>query len=98
MKKTIIGALTLLFLYACAHVQEPVTDKCDVLPVPQSVELTSDRFAFDGDVALEIIAGDEDKRILTDYLAASPLAFAEKGGKKFTLEIAAVEGDRKSVV
>ena len=60
MKKTIIGALTLLFLYACAHVQEPVTDKCDVLPVPQSVELTSDRFAFDGDVALEIIAGDED--------------------------------------
>ena len=92
MKKTIIGAFTLLFLYACAHVQEPVTDKCDVLPVPQSVELTSDRFAFDGDVALEIIAGDEDKRILTDYLSASPLAFAEKGDKSLTLEVAAVEG------
>ena len=70
MKKTIIGALTLLFLYACAHVQEPVTDKCDVLPVPKSVELTSDRFAFDGDVALEIVAGDDDKRALTDYLLA----------------------------
>ena len=92
MKKTIIGALTLLFLYACAHVQKPVTDKCDVLPVPQSVELTSDRFAFDSDVALEIIAGDEDKRILTDYLSASPLAFAEKGDKSLTLEVAAVEG------
>ena len=92
MKKTIIGALTLLFLYACAHVQKPVTDKCDVLPVPQSVELTSDRFAFDSDVALEIIAGDEDKRILTDYLTASPLAFSENGDKSLTLEVAAVEG------
>ena len=92
MKKAITGALTLLLFYACAHVQEPVTDKCDVLPVPQSVELTSDRFAFDSDVALEIVAGDDDKRTLTDYLAASPLTFAEKGGKKFTLEVAAVEG------
>lgn len=92
MKKAITGALALLFFFACAHVQEPITDNCDVLPIPHSVELTSDRFAFDGDVALEIVAGDEDKRILNDYLEASPLAFAEKGGKSLTLEIAAVEG------
>lgn len=92
MKKAITGALALLFFSACAHVQEPITENCDVLPIPHSVELTSDRFAFDGDVALEIVAGDEDKRILNDYLEASPLAFAEKGGKSLTLEIAAVEG------
>ena len=78
MKKAITGALALLFFYACAHVQEHITDNCDVLPIPHSVELTSDRFAFDGDVALEIVAGDEDKRILNDYLEASPLAFAGK--------------------
>ena len=92
MKKAITGALTLLLFYACAHVQEPVADKCDVLPVPKSVELTSDRFAFDGDVALEIVAGDDDKRTLTDYLTASPLAFSENGDKSLTLEVAAVEG------
>ena len=92
MKKAITGALALLFFYACAHVQEHITDNCDVLPIPHSVELTSDRFAFDGDVALEIVAGEEDKRILNDYLEASPLAFAGKGSKSLTLEIAAVEG------
>ena len=92
MKKAITGALALLFFYACAHVQEPITNNCDVLPIPHSVELTSDRFAFDGDVALEIVADDEDKRILNDYLEASPLAFAGKGSKRLTLEIAAVEG------
>ena len=92
MKKAITGALALLFFFACAHVQEPITDNCDVLPIPHSVELTSDRFAFDGDVALEIVAGEEDKRILNDYLEASPLAFAGKGSKSLTLEIAAVEG------
>ena len=92
MKKTITGALALLFFYACAHVQEPITNNCDVLPIPHSVELTSDRFAFDGDVALEIVAGDDDKRTLTDYLTASPLAFSENGDKSLTLEVAAVEG------
>ncbi|MBE6295467.1 MAG: beta-N-acetylhexosaminidase [Bacteroidales bacterium] len=92
MKKAITGALALLFFFACAHVQEHITDKCDVLPAPQSVELTSDHFAFDGDVALEIVAGDDDKRTLTDYLTASPLAFSENGDKSLTLEVAAVEG------
>ena len=92
MKKTITGALALLFFYACAHVQEPITNNCDVLPIPHSVELTSDRFAFDGDVTLEIVAGDDDKRTLTDYLTASPLAFSENGDKSLTLEVAAVEG------
>ena len=91
MKKTLISALTLLFFCACAHVQETVTDKCDVLPVPQSVELKSDRFVFDGNVALEIVAGDEDKRILTEFLAASPLTFTEDGNRRLTLEVAAVE-------
>ena len=92
MKKTLISALALLFFCACAHVQEPATVACDLLPMPQSVELQGDRFAFDGNVSLEIAAGEEDNRILTAYLSESPLAFSADGKKSLKLEVAAVEG------
>ena len=92
MRKTIISALALLFFCACAHVQEPATVACDLLPMPQSVELQSGRFAFDGNVSLEIAAGEEGNRILTAYLAESPLAFSADGKKSLKLEVAAVEG------
>ena len=92
MKKTLISALALLFFCACAHVQEPATVACDLLPMPQSVELQGGRFAFDGNVSLEIAAGEEDNRILTAYLAESPLAFSADGKKSLKLEVAAVEG------
>ena len=92
MKKTLISALALLFFCACAHVQEPVTVACDLLPMPQSVELQGGRFAFDGNVSLEIAAGEEDNRILTAYLSESPLAFSADGKKSLKLEVAAVEG------
>ena len=92
MRKTIISALALLFFCACAHVQEPATVACDLLPMPQSVELQSGRFAFDGNVSLEIAAGEEDNRILTAYLSESPLAFSADGKKSLKLEVAAVEG------
>ena len=92
MRKTIISALALLFFCACAHVQEPATVACDLLPMPQSVELQSGRFAFDGNVSLEIAASEEDNRILTAYLAESPLAFSADGKKSLKLEVAAVEG------
>ena len=92
MKKTLISALALLFFCACAHVQEPATVACDLLPMPQSVELQGGRFAFDGNVSLEIAASEEDNRILTAYLAESPLAFSADGKKSLKLEVAAVEG------
>ena len=92
MKKTLISALALLFFCACAHVQEPATVACDLLPMPQSVELQGGRFAFDGNVSLEIAAGEEDNRILTAYLSESPLAFSADGKKSLKLEVAAVEG------
>ena len=92
MKKTLISALALLFFCACAHVQEPATVACDLLPMPQSVELQGGRFAFDGNVSLESAAGEEDNRILTAYLAESPLAFSADGKKSLKLEVAAVEG------
>ena len=92
MKRTLISALALLFFCACAHVQEPATVACDLLPMPQSVELQGGRFAFDGNVSLEIAAGEEDNRILTAYLSESPLAFSADGKKSLKLEVAAVEG------
>ena len=87
MKRLINCTLVLFLFCACAHNKEGVTTTCDVLPAPGSVELTGARFTFDDNVSLEIAAGDEDKRILTDFLAASSLVFVEKGEKRFILQV-----------
>ena len=91
MKRLLYNVLALSLACACSHVEEPTTS-CDILPLAKSVELKSARFSFDGDVALSITADDEDKRILTEFIAASPLGIAPQGSKSLHLEVAPVEG------
>ena len=91
MKRLLYSVLALSLACACSHVEEPTTS-CDILPLAKSVELKSARFSFDGDVALSITADDEDKRILTEFIAASPLGIAPQGSKSLHLEVAPVEG------
>ena len=91
MKRLLYSVLALSLTCACSHVEEPTTS-CDILPLAKSVELKSARFSFDGDVALSITADDEDKRILTEFIAASPLGIAPQGSKSLHLEVAPVEG------
>ena len=80
MKRIFSYTLFLSLLCACAHVDESVTTTCNVLPIPRSVGFNGDCFTFDGNVSLNIIAGEEDKRVLKEFLATSPLAFSEDGG------------------
>ena len=91
MKRIFSYAFFLSLLCACAHVEETITT-CDVLPMTKSAELKSTRFAFDGDVALSITAGDEDTRILTGFITESPLKVAQEGKKSLHLEVAPIEG------
>ncbi len=91
MKRIVYSAFVIFFVCACAHVEETITT-CDILPMTKSAELKSKRFAFDGDVALSITAGDEDTRILTGFIAESPLKIAQEGNKSLHLEVAPIEG------
>ena len=91
MKRIFNYAFFLSLLCACAHVQGTITT-CDVLPMTKSAELKSTRFAFDGDVALSITAGDEDTRILTGFITESPLKVAQEGKKSLHLEVAPIKG------
>ena len=91
MKRIVYSAFVIFFVCACAHVEETITT-CDVLPMTKSAELKSTRFAFDGDVALSITAGDEETRILTGFITESPLKVAQEGKKSLHLEVAPIKG------
>ena len=91
MKRIVYSAFVIFFVCACAHVEETITT-CDVLPMTKSAELKSKRFAFDGDVALSITAGDEETRILTGFIPESPLKVAQEGKKSLHLEVAPIKG------
>ncbi len=92
MKRLINYALVLSLLCACAHVEETATTTSKVLPMAKSVGLKNKDFVFDERFALEIVAGEEEKRILTEVLEASPLHLVKKSRKTLRLEVAPVDG------
>lgn len=91
VKRILGSAFVLLLLFACSQ-KGKTSAYCSVLPQPSCVELSEDSFTFDGNVSFDIDAGDEDKRILTECLASSPLGLNENGDKILKLEIGSVEG------
>ena len=66
MKKTPIYILMMLVALAC---NKPVTtSQCNVLPLPQSVELSNNEFVLSKATEFVVGAPENDKRILEDYL------------------------------
>ena len=71
MKKIIIYATVILATIGCKRSIDITS--LDILPMPQSMELVNTYFRIDDRTCLEINAGEEDARILAEYLAASKL-------------------------
>ena len=92
MKRIVNSALVLLLMCACANTEENITEREDLLPYPQSIELQESGFTFDGNVALSISADSEDKRILSEFMMSTPLAFTPEGEKVLYLEVNKAEG------
>ena len=84
--------LFIVFLCACACTQERPAYTCNMLPLPKSAEFGSSSFTFGQGVSLNIAAGDEDKRILTEYIGTLPLEIIGESEKSLNLVVAELEG------
>lgn len=71
--KKIVGVVGLLLALALASCGEQPIEELSVIPVPLKAELQGGAFVVNGQTRLWIDAPEADKKILEDYLAASPL-------------------------
>jgi uncharacterized protein YcfL len=66
MKKIYLFILTLLAVLGCS--KPTTTTQCNVLPLPQQVELNSKVFTLSNTTKFEVEAPESDKKILEEYL------------------------------
>ena len=71
MRKFIIYTAIILATIGCKKSID--STNLNILPMPQSMELVNTHFNIDDRTCLEINAGEEDARILAEYLATSKL-------------------------
>ena len=74
MRKFIIYTVIILATVGCKKSIDSTS--LNILPMPQSIELVNTWFNIDDNTGLKINAGEEDARILAEYIAASKINLA----------------------